>query len=114
MDATTVQPIGALEADSVLHLVEGLEKYAGWLGNDFASRNVREGVKALRAAIGGSSGTVAAALQALDVTIDRLHMSHMRPLFRQTLRTLRTALDMDISYAQKTSALDTEETTWHR
>ena len=114
MDATTIQPKREPDVDAVHRLIEGLEKYAGWLGKDFASRSVRDGVKALGTAIEGGGGAVAATLLALEVNIDRLHMSHMRPLFRQTVRTLRTALDMDIPYTSKTSALNTEETTWHR
>ena len=113
MDATTIQLNGEPDVDAVHRLFEGLEKYAGWLGKDFASRSVRDGVKALGTAIDGG-GAVAATLLALEVNIDRLHMSHMRPLFRQTVRSLRTALDMDIPYTRKTSALNTEETTWHR
>jgi len=46
---------------------------------------------------------VAATLRALEVNVDRLHMSYLRPFFKQTLRALRTALNMDVQNARDTS-----------
>lgn len=92
---------------AVIHdLVAALDRDAMALGKDDASRCVRAGVKALRTAIEGGAGTVASTLSALDASVDRLHMSHMRPLFKQTLRTLRTALNMDVKYALKPPAYE--------
>jgi hypothetical protein len=88
--------------DAAIHdLVTALDKDAMALGKDVASRCVRADVQALRAAIDGVGGTVASKLSDLETSVDRLHMSHMRPLFKQTLRTLRTALRMDMVYAMK-------------
>jgi len=94
------------DAEAIHDLVTALDKDAMALGKDVASRCVRADVQALRAAIDGVAGTVASKLSALDTSVDRLHMSHMRPLFKQTLRTLRTALHMDAEYAMKPAAYE--------
>ena len=94
------------DAEVINHLVAALDKDAIALGKDDASRCVRADVQALRAAIESGAGTVASSLSALDTSVDRLHMSHMRPFFKQTLRTLRTALHMDVDYARKPPAYE--------
>ena len=94
------------DAEAIHDLVAALDKDAMSLGKDDASRCVRADVKALRAAIEGVAGTVASTLSALDISVDRLRMSHMRPFFKQTLRTLRTALNMDVDYRLKPSAYE--------
>jgi hypothetical protein len=91
----------------VIHdLVAALDKDVMSLGQEDASRCVRADVRALQAAVEGVAGTVASTLLALDTSVDRLHMSHMRPFIRQTLRTLRTALNMNVDYALKPSAYE--------
>jgi hypothetical protein len=92
------------DAEAIHRLIAALEKDTISLGNDDASGSVRAGVRALRIAIEGGAGTAAATLRALEANVGRLHMSHMRPLFKQTLRSLRTALNMDVQYARDTSA----------
>jgi hypothetical protein len=94
------------DAEVIHRLIAALDKDTISLGKDDASGSVRAGVRTLRIAIEGGAGTVAAALRALEVNVDRLHMSHMRPFFKQTLRALRTALNMDVQYARDTSAPD--------
>lgn len=94
------------DADVIHDLVAALGKDATALGKDDASRCVRADVQALRAAIEGGGATVASRLSALDTSVDRLHMSHMRPLFKQALRSLRTALKMDVEYARKPPAYE--------
>ncbi len=94
------------DAEAISCLVAALDKDVIALGKDGASRRVRADVDALRAAIEGGAGTVASKLSALDTSVDRLHMSHMRPFFKQTLRTLRTALNMDVDYARKPPAYE--------
>lgn len=84
------------DAEVINNLVAALGKDATALGKDDASRCVRADVQALRAAIEGGGATVASKLSALDTSVDRLHMSYMRPFFKQTLRALRTALNMDV------------------
>lgn len=99
MDATVNQVDGKRDAAEVRRLVDGLRHDAETLGKkDDASRSVRDGVRALGAAINGGEGTIAATLLALEGNVDRLHMSHMRPFFKQTLRALRTALALDVQY----------------
>jgi hypothetical protein len=112
MSATTIQLNAESDADAVHGLVEGLRKCADSLGTDAASRRVRDGVRALGAAIKGGGGTVAATLLALETNVDHLHMSHMRPFFKQMLRSLRTSLGMDVLYTRETSTLDAEKTAW--
>jgi hypothetical protein len=92
------------DAEVIRRLIDALDKDTIRLGKDDASGSVRAGVRALRIAIEGGADTVAATLRALEVNVDRLHMSHMRPFFKQTLRSLRTALNMDVQYARDTSA----------
>jgi hypothetical protein len=99
MTTASIDSTNTPDAEAINHLVASLDKDATALGKDDASRRVRLDVQALRAAITGGNGTVASTLSALDASVDRLHMSHMRPLFKQTLRTLRTALNMDVQYA---------------
>jgi hypothetical protein len=99
---STVTP----DAQAIHTLVTALDTDAMALGKDVASRCVRADVQALRAAIDGIGGTVASKLSALDTSVDRLHMSHMRPFFKQTLRTLRTALHMDVAYAMQPQAYE--------
>src|SRR6266496_1942209 len=104
MDATTIELDGKPNVDAVQHLIDGLKRDADSLGKkDDASRSVRDGVNALKTAIQGGGGTVATTLLALEGNVDRLHMSYMRPFFKQTLRALRTALDLDAVYTSKTS-----------
>jgi hypothetical protein len=92
------------DAEVIRRLIDALDKDTISLGKDDASGSVRAGVRALRIAIESGADTVAATLRALEVNVDRLHMSHMRPFFKQTLRSLRTALNMDVQYARDTSA----------
>ena len=103
MTTTSIDSADTPDAAVIQDLVAALDKDAISLGKDGASRCVRADVKALRAAIDGVAGTVASTMSALDTSVDRLHMSHMRPFFKQTLRTLRTALNMDVDYTRKTS-----------
>jgi hypothetical protein len=106
MTTASIYSTDTPDAEVIHDLVAALDKDAISLGQDDASRCVRADVKALRAAIEGVAGTVASTLLALDTSVDRLHMSHMRPFFKQTLRTLRTALNMDVDYALKPSAYE--------
>ena len=106
MTTASIHSTDTADAEVIHDLVAALEKDAISLGQDDASRRVRADVKALRAAIKGADGTVASRLSALDTSVDRLHMSHMRPFFKQTLRTLRTALNLDVDYALKPSAYE--------
>jgi hypothetical protein len=104
MTMASIDSTDTPDAEAIHDLVIALGKDAMALGKDDACRCVRADVQALRAAIDGVAGTVASKLSALDTSVDRLHMSHMRPFFKQTLRTLRTALHMDVDYARKPSA----------
>jgi hypothetical protein len=106
MTTASIHSTDRPEAEVIHGLVTALDKDAISLGKDEASRRVRADVKALRAAIDGVGGTVASTLLALDTSVDRLHLSHMRPFFKQTLRRLRTALNMDVDYALKPSAYE--------
>jgi hypothetical protein len=106
MTTTSIHSTDTPDAEVIHDLVAALDKHVMSLGQDNVSRCVRADVKALRAAIDGVAGTVASTLLALDTSVDRLHMSHMRPFFKQTLRTLRTALNMDVDYALKPSAYE--------
>lgn len=106
MTTASIHSTNTPDAKVIHDLVAALDKDAMSLGKDDASRCVRADVKALRAAIEGVAGTVASTLLALDTSVNRLHMSHMRPFFKQTLRTLRTALNMDVDYALKRSAYE--------
>ena len=106
MTTSSIHSTDTPDAETIHHLVATLDKDANSLGKDDASRCVRADVKALRAAIEGVAGTVASTLLALDTSVDRLHMSHMRPFFKQTLRTLRTALNMDVEYSRKSPAYE--------
>jgi hypothetical protein len=106
MIAASIDSTDTPDAEAIHDLVTALNKDALALGKDVASRCVRADVQALRAAIDGVGGTVASKLSALDTSVDRLHMSHMRPLFKQTLRTLRTALRMDVAYAMQSPAYE--------
>lgn len=109
MDATTTsrgcEPES--DADAVHGLIERLEEDANSIGRDGASTRVRDDVRALRTAIGGGGTSIAATLGALEVSVDGLHMSHMQPLFKQALRALRTALNLDVRYTSNTSAVET-------
>jgi hypothetical protein len=106
MTTASIHSTDTPNAQVIHDLVAALDKDAISLGQDEASRCVRADIKALRAAIKGVAGTVASTLLALDTSVGRLHMSHMRPFFKQTLRTLRTALNMDVDYALKPSAYE--------
>jgi hypothetical protein len=106
MIPVSIDSTGTPDAEAIHDLVTALDRDAKALGKDVASRCVRADVQALRAAIDGIGGTVASKLSALDTSVDRLHMSHMRPLFKQTLRTLRTALRMDVEYAMTPPAYE--------
>ena len=102
MDATeqlTAEPA----AETVHRLVKALVSDAGSLGKDDASRRVREAVGELDAAV-ASGSAVGAPLLALEISVERLHMSYLRPFFQQTLRTLRTALELDAPQPRKTPA----------
>jgi hypothetical protein len=94
------------DAEVINNLIAALGKDATALGKDDASRCVRADVQALQAAIEGGGSTVASRLSALDTSVDRLHLSHMRPLLKQMLRSLRTALNMDVDYTRKTSGYE--------
>jgi hypothetical protein len=98
MTTASIQSTDMPGGEMIHQLIATLDKDATALGKDDASRCVRAGVTALRAAIEGGAGTVASTLASLETTVDRLHMHHMRPFFKQTLRTLRTALDLDVQY----------------
>jgi hypothetical protein len=108
MDVTTTSRGSEPELDpnTVNRLMERLEQDANSLGKDRASTSVRDGVRALRTAIAGGGSTLAASLGVLDTSVDGLHMSHMQPLFKQALRTLRTALNLDVRYTYNRSARD--------
>ena len=106
MTTASIHSTDTPDAEAIHDLVAALDQDAKALGKDVASRCVRADVQALRAAIDGVGGTVASKLSALDNSVDGLHMSHMRPLFKQTLRTLRTALRMDVDYALKPPAYE--------
>ena len=106
MTTASIHSTDTPDAEVIHYLVAALDKHATSLGKDDASRCVRADVNALRTAIEGVAGTVASTLSALDTSVDRLHMSHMRPFFKQTLRTLRTALNMDVEYARKPPAYE--------
>ena len=94
MEAT--EPLTAEPAAETVHsLVKALVKDSASLGKDEASGRVRDAVAELDAAV-TSGGAVAAPLLALETSVERLHMSYLRPFFQQTLRTLRTALDLDV------------------
>lgn len=101
MITASIEQTGTSDAEVIQRLIATLDKDTIALGKDDASRCVRAGVKALRTAIEGGAGTVASSLSALETTVDRLHLSHMRPFFKQTLRTLRTALNMDVQHKPK-------------
>ena len=104
MTTASIHSTDTPDAEVIHSLVAALDKDAISLGKDDASRCVRADVQALRAAIDGVAGTVASRLAALDTSVDRLHMSHMRPFLKQTLRTLRTALHMDVDHSLKSRA----------
>ena len=107
METASIHPTtDTPDAKVIRHLLDALDKDSISLGKDAASRCVRDGAKALRTAIEGGTGPVAATLLALEDHVDRLHMSHMRPFFKQTLRTLRTALYLDVQYTRRTSAFE--------
>ncbi len=106
METALINATDTPDAEVIRRLVDALDKDTSSLGKDDASKCVRDGVKALRTAIEGGAGTVAATLLALEANVDRLHMSHMRPFFKQTLRTLRTELRMDVQYTRRTSAFE--------
>ena len=106
MTTASIQSTDTPDAEAIHDLLTALGKDALVLGKDDASRCVRADVQALQAAVDGGAGTVASRLSALDTSVDRLHMSHMRPFFKQTLRTLRTALHLDIEYAVKPAAYE--------
>ena len=103
MTTASIQSTDTPDAEAIHDLLTALGKDALVLGKDDASRCVRADVQALQAAVDGGAGTVASRLSALDTSVDRLHMSHMRPFFKQTLRTLRTALNMDVDYTRRLS-----------
>jgi hypothetical protein len=98
---TLIHPTNTADAEVIHHLLDALDKDTISLGKDRTSICVRDGVKALRTAFNGGAGTVAAALRSLEATVDRLHMSHMRPFFKQTLRALRTESGLDVQYPVK-------------
>jgi hypothetical protein len=106
MTTASIQSTDTPDAEAIHDLLTALGKDALVLGKDDASRCVRADVQALQAAVDGGAGTVASRLSALDTSVDRLHMSHMRPFFKQTLRTLRTALHLDVEYAVKPAAYE--------
>jgi hypothetical protein len=106
MTTASIQSTDTPDAEAIHDLLTALGKDALVLGKDDASRCVRADVQALQAAVDGGAGTVASRLSALDTSVDRLHMSHMRPFFKQTLRTLRTALHLDVEYAAKPAAYE--------
>jgi|SRR5215510_3815945 len=106
MTTASIDSTDTPDPEAIHNLVATLDKNTISLGKDDASRRVCADVKALRTAIEGGAGTVASTLSALDASVDRLHMSHMRPLFKQTLRSLRTALNMDVKYALKPPAYE--------
>jgi hypothetical protein len=99
MEMTMIHATDKPDAEVIHHLIDGLDKDTISLGTDATSMCVRDSVKALRTAFEGGTGTVAATLRALETTVDRLHMSHMRPFFKQTLRDLRTQLGLDVQYS---------------
>jgi hypothetical protein len=92
----TVEPA----AETVPQLVKALVHDACSLGKDDASRRVQEAVGQLELAI-ASGSAVTGPLLALDASVERLHMNYLRPFFKQTLRTLRTALDLDVPHSRK-------------
>jgi hypothetical protein len=106
METALIHSTDKQDAKVIHHLVEALDRHTISLGKDEVARCVRDAVKALRTSIEGGAGTVAATLLGLEDTVDRLHMSHMRPFFKQTLRTLRTELHMDGQYTRRASAFD--------
>lgn len=83
------------EAVEIHRLIDSLDRDTRSLGKDHASGSVRAGVSSLKTAVDDGATTVAETLRALEVTVSRLHMSHMQPLLTQTLRSLRTALHLD-------------------
>jgi len=89
-------------AETVHSLVKALVKDSASLGKDEASRRVRDAVAELDVAV-TSGGAVTGPLLALETSVERLHMSYLRPFFQQTLRTLRTALGLDVLQTRKTS-----------
>ncbi len=89
--ATANPPDGAQSTDAVRQTLWDLERYAGWLAKGFAPSRVRDGVKALGAAI-ADDGDVVASAQALEVDIDKLGSGGIAKLLRNALRSLRLAL----------------------
>ncbi len=88
---TADSPDGAQSTDTVRQTLWDLERYAGWLAKGFAPSRVRDGVKALGAAI-ANDGDVFASAQALEADIDKLGSGGIARLLRQALRSLRVAL----------------------
>ena len=78
--------------DTTLRRIEDLKRYAGWLGPGAGSTRVRDGVKAIGAAIAGD-GDVRASVHALQADIDKLGSGGVAGLLRQTLRSLRAGFD---------------------
>jgi len=111
MTTASIHSTDTPEAEVIQGLITALHKDAMSLGEDNASRSVRANVKALRAAIDGAAGTVPSTLLALDTAVDGLHMNHMRPFFKQTLRTLRAALHLEVDYALKRQPTNTGDGT---
>jgi len=85
-------PEGAQGPDGPLGTVRDLERYAGWLARGAGPARVREGVKAIGAAL-ANDGDVLAAVQELQAEVDKLGSGGVAGLLRQALRTLRVDLD---------------------
>ncbi len=89
--ATTNPSDGAQGIDTVQQSLWNLERYAGWLPKGFAPSRVRDGIKALGAAI-AAEGNVFACAQTLEEDVNKLGSGGIATLLRNALRSLRRAL----------------------
>lgn len=98
---------GAQSTDAPRPTVEDLERYAGWLAPGAGPTRVRDGVKAIGAAI-ASDGDVLASVQALQAEIDKLGSGGVASLLRQSLRSLRVGLGEGIGDSARRSGAQRE------
>jgi hypothetical protein len=79
-----------MNADEMSILAD-LQRYAGWLGKDFVSNEVRDDLRELASAMRAGSDA-SSWLQRLDKDIERLQSGGVRKMLRKSLRALQAAL----------------------
>jgi hypothetical protein len=74
-----------------MSLLADLQRYAGWLGKDFVSNEVRDDLRELAAAMRAGSDA-SFWLQRLHKDVQRLQSGGVRTMIRRALGALQTAL----------------------